>query len=80
MFWELPLAMHQAPSGALLRNNKKKNPSNPSNPLHPDETSVSVACPSGSSVTGANAAEKASRLDRILQCRTDNFSELHSSR
>jgi hypothetical protein len=25
----------------------RSDPSNPENPLHPDETSVSVACPSG---------------------------------
>jgi hypothetical protein len=43
----LPLGMHQAPRGALLRNNKEKDPSNPENPLHPDETSVSVAGRSG---------------------------------
>jgi hypothetical protein len=41
--------MHQAPLGALLSNNKKKgkNPRDPENPMHPDETSVSVAGPSG---------------------------------
>jgi hypothetical protein len=32
---------------SLKKQQKKENPSNPLNPLHPDETSVSVACPSG---------------------------------
>jgi hypothetical protein len=29
IFWELPLGMHRARNGALLRNNNKKNPEHP---------------------------------------------------
>jgi hypothetical protein len=42
IFCSLPLGTYQSSHGALLRNNKKENPSNPANPIHPDETSVSV--------------------------------------
>jgi hypothetical protein len=53
--------MRPSPKWSSPKNNKKNNgfgerdyyaapsdPSNPENPIHPDETSVSVASPSGS--------------------------------
>ncbi len=48
---EIGLLLHFGPEARFYRmiyRNQKKNPSNPLNPLHPDETSVSVAGPSGS--------------------------------
>jgi hypothetical protein len=62
-FGNMPLGMLLSPNGTLLRTNKKKkkndlgersysatrsDPRNPFNPHNPDETSVSMASPSGS--------------------------------
>jgi GxxExxY protein len=48
---EVGLLFHFGPEAHFYRvvhRNKRTDPSNPENPLHPDETSVSVAGPSGS--------------------------------
>jgi GxxExxY protein len=51
---EVGLLLHFGPEARFYRvvhrhkkQQRRRNPSNPENPIHPDETSVSVTCPSG---------------------------------